>query len=120
MWCNVVEYPQPDGLDASGCSANQTAYSHDGAPPYNSTIEKNLYMPTTGGYCAYGGSTSGDLAAVHDIVFKDNVFKRGTVQGENNRGFVCGYWGPITSFDSNRPGNQWINNRWDDGTILLP
>lgn len=117
LWCDVKEYPQPDGNDTSGCSANQTAYSHDGSPPYNSRIENNLYMPTSGGYCAYGGSTSGALSSVHDIVFINNVFKRGTKPSEKGT-YVCGYYGAVTSFDPSRPGNQWTNNRWDDGTIL--
>lgn len=119
LWCEVKSYPQPNGQDTSGCSANQTGYSHDGSPPYNSRVEANLYMPTTGGYCAYGGSTHGDLASVHDIVFINNIFKRGTTPGQHGQP-VCGEYGAITSFDSSRPGNQWINNRWDDGVILPP
>lgn len=119
LWCEVKEYPQPNGQDTSGCSANQTGYSHDGAPPFNSRVEANLYMPTSGGYCAYGGSTSGALSSVHDIVFKDNIFKKGTKAGQHGQP-VCGYYGAVTSFDSSRPGNQWINNRWDDGTVLQP
>jgi hypothetical protein len=119
FWCAVKEYAQPNGQDTSGCSANQTGYSHDGAAPYNSLIERNLYMPTTGGYCAYGGSTTGNLTAVHDIVFKDNVFKRGTNKNDKG-GYTCGYYGAVSSFDSSRPGNQWINNHYDDGTILNP
>ncbi len=116
LWCQVKEYPQPNGQDTSGCSANQTGYSHDGSPPYNSTVEANLYMPTTGGYCAYGGSTSGATSTVRDIVFKDNIFKRGSSNGQG--GPNCGYWGPVTSFDSSRPGNIWLNNRWEDGAIV--
>lgn len=118
LWCNVKSYPQPDGQDDSGCSANQTGYSHDGSPPHYSTIEANLYMPTSGGYCAYGGSTSGELDQVHHIVFKDNIFRR-TAPGWEG-GPNCGYWGAIADFDSSRPGNQWINNRWSDGTTLPP
>jgi hypothetical protein len=118
LWCYVKEYAQPNGEDTSGCSANQTGYSHDGSPPYNSRVEANLYMPTSGGYCAYGGSTTGETSKVHDIVFKDNVFKRSAYAGQG--GPNCGYWGAVTSFDSSRPGNQWINNRWDDGSVLLP
>ncbi len=119
LHCEVVSYPQPDGLDTSGCSANQTGYSHDGSAPHDSTVEANLYMPTTGGFCAYGGSTTGDLASVHHIVFKDNIFKRGTDLSDHGE-FVCGYYGVVSGFDSGRPGNQWINNKFDDGTIVTP
>ena len=119
LWCEVKEYFQPDGQDSSGCSANQTAYSHDGAAPSNALIEGNLYMPTTGGFCAYGGSTTGALSSVHDMVFRNNVFVRGTRKSDKGL-YVCGYYGTATSFDSSRPGNRWENNRFDDGTIVNP
>ena len=45
--------------------------------------------------------------------FLDNVFERGA-------GGKCGFWGPITSFDSAAPGNQWSGNTWTDGTAVPP
>ena len=114
FWCHVAEHQSE--FDGSGCSATQTGYSHDGSPPHDSLVEANLYMPTSGGYCSYGGSTSGELDQVHHIVFKDNIFRK-TAPGYPG-GPNCGYWGASTSFDPSRPGNQWINNRWSDGSIL--
>lgn len=110
--CNAPNFP-PD----AGCSADLTGYG-DFAPIQNNTIHRNLFMATTGGACAYGGSSGddgskpyGDQAA--NIVFEENVFQRG-------RGGNCGFYFPITDFDSTRPGNQWIDNVWDDGEPLPP
>jgi hypothetical protein len=110
--CNAPDFP-PD----AGCSADLTGYG-DFAPIQNNTIHRNLFMATTGGACAYGGSSGddgskpyGDQAA--NIVFEQNVFQRG-------RGGLCGFYFPITDFDSTRPGNQWIDNVWDDGMPLPP
>ena len=110
--CNAPDFP-PD----AGCSADLTGYG-DFAPIQNNTIHRNLFMATTGGACAYGGSSGddgskpyGDQAA--NIVFEQNVFQRG-------RGGLCGFYFPITDFDETRPGNQWIDNVWDDGMPLPP
>ncbi|HWB79217.1 MAG TPA: hypothetical protein VG755_29855 [Nannocystaceae bacterium] len=110
--CNAPDFP-PD----AGCSADLTGYG-DFAPIQNNTIHRNLFMATTGGACAYGGSSGddgskpyGDQAA--NIVFEENVFQRG-------RGGNCGFYFPITDFDSTRPGNEWIANVWDDGEPLPP
>lgn len=110
--CNAPDFP-PD----AGCSADLTGYG-DFAPIQNNTIHRNLFMATTGGACAYGGSSGddgskpyGDQAA--DIVFEENVFQRG-------EGGLCGSYFPITDFDETRPGNQWIDNVWDDGEPLPP
>ncbi len=42
-----------------------------------------------------------------------NIFRRGD-------GGKCGIWGPITSFDSNAPGNVCTDNIWDDGGEVPP
>lgn len=110
--CDAPDFP-PD----AGCSADLTGYG-DFAPIRNNTIYRNLFVATTGGVCAYGGSSGddgtkpyGDQAA--NIVFQDNIFQHGS-------GGKCGYYFPITDFDDSRPGNQWLNNKWDDGTVLPP
>jgi hypothetical protein len=112
IWCNAPDYP-PD----AGCSANLTGYG-DFAPIRDNTIYRNLFVATTGGVCAYGGSSGddgskpyGDQAA--NIVFQDNIFQRGS-------GGKCGFYFPITDFDDSRPGNQWLNNKWDDGALVPP
>ena len=105
----------------AGCSAAITGYG-DFAIVQKNTIDGNLILAGSGGYCAYGGSTGGKpySAGVNNIKFTNNVWQRGTEMGEEGRGYVCGYWGPITSFDINAPGNVWSNNLYDDGTPVPP
>lgn len=110
--CDAAPVP-PD----AGCSAALTGYG-DFAIVQKNTIENNLIdggPDGSMGYCAYGGSTTGKpySAGVNNIRFTDNIFKRGP-SGK------CGIWGPITSFDSNAPGNVWTNNLWDDGKAVAP
>jgi hypothetical protein len=117
---NTLVCDAPDVPPDAGCSANLTGYG-DFAPIRNNLIERNLFLATTGGTCAYGGSSgigskpfAGQAA---NIVFRDNVFqRRSSVQNSGK----CGYWFAISDFDRNRPGNQWINNTWDEGTALPP
>jgi hypothetical protein len=78
-------------------------------------VENNLMVASpASSYCIYGGAPAASKPGRGtNIVFKDNVVQRGA-----NR--KCGTYGPVTYFDSAATGNQWINNRWDDGTILPP
>ncbi|WP_345801197.1 DUF4082 domain-containing protein [Microbacterium sp. AZCO] len=109
---NTISCDAPDVPPDAGCSAALTGYG-DFAIVQNNTISGNQFLATTGGYCAYGGSTQGKpySAGVNNIRFTDNVFNRGN-------GGKCGYYGAITSFDASAPGNVWSNNTWDDGTVL--
>ncbi|WP_431841288.1 DUF4082 domain-containing protein [Calidifontibacter indicus] len=101
----------------AGCSAALTGYGDFDVVQKN-TIDNNLIdggLVTSTGYCAYGGSTQGKpfSAGVNNIKFTNNIWMRGP-SGQ------CGYWGPITSFDSYAPGNVWSNNLWDDGKPVAP
>lgn len=114
---NTIHCDVQDSGEA-GCSANMTGYP-DFEPVKNNTVERNLFKATPGGYCAYAGatgskpySTAADNAT--NIVFKDNVFEKGTASGK------CGWWGPVTDFAAERSGNIWTNNKWDDGSVLNP
>jgi hypothetical protein len=102
-----------------GCSADMTGYP-DFAPITHNTITNNLFVanPAGTGFCAYGGATAGkpfsnDPTNATFIKFSDNVWQRGS----NGK---CGTYGPITGFDSSRTGNEWTNNRFDDGTVIQP
>ena len=114
--CDAADVP-PD----AGCSAALTGYG-DFAIVQKNTIDNNLIVAGSGGYCAYGGSTAGKpySAGVNNIKFTNNIWQRGTEMGDGGRGYVCGWWGPITSFDSRAPGNVWTNNLYDDGTPVPP
>ena len=118
LLCNAPDYP-PD----AGCSGDLSGYG-DFAPIRNNLIEKNLFLASTGGACAYGGS-SGDSGPnqkpfgkdASNITFKDNIFKRGS-----NR--LCGSYFPNTDFlhsdETWPPGNVWTNNKWEDGAVVDP
>ncbi len=101
-----------------GCSADLTGYP-DFAPIKNNTVDGNLFVASPGsGYCAYGGATagkpySGDPTNATNQKFTNNVFQR----GGNGK---CGTYGPVTSFNTSRPGNVWSGNVWDDGTAVAP
>jgi hypothetical protein len=113
--CDAPDVP-PDG----GCSADLTGYG-DFGPVQNNTIDHNLLAATTGGFCAYGGSSQGKpySSQTNHIVYTNNVFKRGTNKSDKGT-FICGYYGAITDFDTAAPGNVWTNNKFDDGATLLP
>lgn len=114
MVCDAQNVP-PD----AGCSADLTGYG-DFEVIESDTISNNLFMTTQGGTCAYGGSSPGKPYSngVHNIVFQNNIFQRGPGnQGAGPLGH-CGNWFGISDFDPKAPGNQWINNRWDDGTAM--
>jgi hypothetical protein len=113
LLCDAPNVP-PD----AGCSADLTGYG-DFEPIQNNLIERNLLLATTGGACAYGGSSAGKPFSngAANIVFKENVFqRRSSVQNSGK----CGYYFPVTDYKASAPGNQWVGNRWDDGTTLMP
>jgi hypothetical protein len=114
--CTASNVP-PD----AGCSAAITGYG-DFAIVQDNTIDGNLILAGSGGYCVYGGSTAGKpfSEGVNNIKFTNNVWQRGKAMGDGNRGYICGFWGPVTSFDSQAPGNVWTNNLYDDGTPVPP
>jgi hypothetical protein len=108
-----------------GCSADLTGYP-DFAAPHDWLIQGNLFVanPQGAAFCAYGGSSagkafSGDPLTGTNIVFADNVFQRGTQPGDKGL-FRCAFFGAIDSFNASKPGAAWVNNRYDDGTLLLP
>lgn len=107
---NTIACDAPDVAPDAGCSAALTGYG-DFAAVRNNTIDGNLFIGGSGGYCAYGGSTAGKpfSSGTRDIRFTNNVWQRGPTGN-------CGFWGPITSFDLKAPGNVWSNNTWTDGT----
>jgi uncharacterized membrane protein YgcG len=113
---NRIHCSADDTPSGGGCSANLTGYG-DFEPVQDNRIEKNLFVATPAGACAYGGSSGDDGSKPYgsqasNIIFKDNIFQR----GDGN----CGYYFPITDFDDSRPGNEWTNNKWEDGAILPP
>lgn len=116
---NTIVCDAPDVPPDAGCSADLTGYG-DFGPVQNNTLEKNLFGASTAGYCTYGGSTQGKpySSGTNHIVFRDNVWQRGTKPGQGGA-FFCGYYGSNTSFDPDLPGNVWSNNTFDDGSEVV-
>jgi hypothetical protein len=85
------------------------------APINGALVEHNLLGANTGSaYCTYGGEKSTSATPhSYNITYRNNVFQRGS----NGR---CADYGPVTDFNSNNSGNQWINNKYDDGSVVAP
>lgn len=111
---NTIACTAPEVPPSAGCSAALTGYG-DFAVVENNTIDGNYFMAGSGGYCAYGGSSTGKPYSngVNNVKFTNNVWERG-------KSGVCGIWGPIVSFDRNAPGNVWTGNVFDDGKTITP
>ncbi len=78
-------------------------------------IEHNLFGANEDlSYCTYGGEKpSSPTPHSYNIVYKDNIFQKGT-------NGICGAYGPVTGFDINNAGNQWTNNKYTDGSVVNP
>jgi hypothetical protein len=109
---NTIECNTPQNSAGGGCSGDVSLFA-DFGPVSNVTIRGNLMGASPDiAYCFYGGSSEKKFSSgVRNIVFEDNVFRRGP-----NR--KCGAYGPVTSFDENLPGNRWSNNTWEDGAPI--
>jgi hypothetical protein len=103
---------QSDGNGSSGCSGDVGLFA-DFGPVTHVTLDNNLFVASLHlSYCLYGGSTPKNYSSqTSHIVVKNNVFQRGS-NGQ------CGQFGAVSGFDIDAPGNEWTNNKWDDGTVL--
>jgi hypothetical protein len=126
---NTISCDAQDTPQGGGCSAPLTGYP-DFEPIRNNTIDNNLFKATTGGFCAYGGASGGkpfsnDPTNATNIKFRGNVFERGTRNSQYVGGsrtdddHICGFWGPITDFATNRTGNEWSSNQYDTGEPIV-
>ena len=112
---NRVVCDHPVNLVNDGCSGDINLIPNVAAIS-GVLIQNNILGANVGAsFCTYGGERSDKTWGHADhVTYKDNVFERGT-----NR--LCGGYGPVNAFDVNGPGNQWINNTWeDDGTAVPP
>ena len=109
---NTIECNTQQNSAGGGCSGNVSLFA-DFGPVSNVTVRGNLMGASPDiAYCVYGGSSEKKFSSgVRNIVFEDNVFRRGS----NGK---CGAFGPVTSFDTGLPGNRWANNAWEDGTPI--
>ena len=117
---NTIVCDAPTVPPDAGCSAGLTGYG-DFGPVRNNTIDHNLFRATTGGTCAYGGSSAGKpfSEGAANIRFTDNVFERGPRASDHGT-FVCGGYAAVMDFDPSAPGNVWRGNTFDDGSPVPP
>ena len=121
---NTIACDWPDSTSqGGGCSADLTMYP-DFSTVHHNTITRNLFVanPNGNGYCTYFGYIpskpyGGFAENATYIVVTNNVFQRGTLNGQPAR---CGYWGPVTSWGFGRVGNVWSGNTWDSGGTVNP
>lgn len=77
------------------------------------TIDNNL-LNTNGSYCFYASGGPSKFFGSNHITFTNNHFGR-------KYNANCGFYGPVTYFDSAQPGMVWSGNVWDDtGESVAP
>ncbi len=106
---NFVVCDQPVNSVGEGCTGDVNLIPNF-APINGALIERNLFGANIGSaYCTFGGEKSTSATPnSFNVVYRDNVFQRGS----NGK---CAAFGPVTDFQVKNAGNQWTNNRWDDG-----
>jgi hypothetical protein len=84
----------------------------DFGPVTHYVIDGNL-LNTIGSYCFYG--SGGPSKGYHSsyITFTNNVFGQAIYPR-------CGYYGPVTYFDTSQPGMVWSGNRFANGVTVPP
>jgi hypothetical protein len=106
---NLVGILSPES-EGGGVSASLALYTHlDWGPLDDVLVQNNRIEASTAVYCAYGGDS--DEQDPTNIRFVDNVFVR------NATSATCGGGGPIEGWRRGG-GNEWTNNRFDDGEVI--
>lgn len=119
---NTISCDAPDVAPDAGCSAPLTGYG-DFGPVRNMLIKRNFFMPTTGGFCTYGGSSRrkpySDQA--RNVRFIENTYGILPVaQRERPDRKSCGYYGNGTDYDAKAEGNVARGNVNTDGEHVKP
>jgi hypothetical protein len=76
------------------------------------TITRNL-LNSIGSYCFYAAGGPSKPYGSEYITFTENIFGR----ADNAK---CGFYGPVTYWNSSEPGMVWSSNRFSDGTVVNP
>ncbi|MEV6963559.1 hypothetical protein AB0M47_00460 [Hamadaea sp. NPDC051192] len=111
---NYIFCSPPANSVGEGCTGDLNLLG-DFATISDVVIDSNFLAAGTGmSYCLYGGDASSKpFPHANHVIVVNNVFQRGS-----NR--KCGAYGPVTGFNKNGTGNQWSNNKWDDGSTVPP
>lgn len=114
---NTIACDAPDVPPDGGCSAAITGYG-DFAQVKDVLVQGNLVKATTGGFCAYGGSSNGKPYPKADNVrYIDNRFERRTSSERTPP--TCGWYGTVTSWVA-EPGSEFTGNKYTDGATVNP
>jgi hypothetical protein len=109
--CNIVGGTLYSG---GGCAGDMNLIPDPGQRIVHYTVTNNLFMATPDAYyCAYSGAAgrSGDPTTFGtNDVWTNNTFQKGPAG-------LCGNAGAVKDWQQNT-GNQWCNNRWNDGTLI--
>ncbi|HSX42928.1 MAG TPA: DUF4082 domain-containing protein [Candidatus Saccharimonadales bacterium] len=106
---NSVICDTPVNNVGGGCSGDLVFIPYDKNISH-ALVQHNLMGASTSlSYCLYGGDKPGYTATY--MVFKDNVFNRGS----NGK---CGDFGPVAGTSATNTGNVWTNNTWDNGGTI--
>ena len=111
---NFIVCDQPVNSVGEGCTGDINLIPNF-APINGALIEHNLLGANIGSaYCTFGGEKSTSATPnSFNVVYRDNVFQRGS----NGK---CAAFGPVTDFQVKNTGNQWTNNTWDNGVAINP
>jgi len=107
---NYVICDTPVNDVGGGCSGDIVFIPYDKSISHADVLNNFNGASTSLSFCMYTGDKSGYPSSY--MVFKDNVFARGT----NSR---CGDYGPVDQYIAG-PGNVWSGNVWDDGSVVTP
>lgn len=80
---------------------------------FNWKIDGNLLNTSSGSYCLYGSGGPQKPFGSHDITVTNNTFGQKYHSG-------CGFYGPVTYYDTTKPGMVWSNNKLENGTTVNP
>ena len=106
---NSIVCDAPVNVDGGGCTGDINLIPHYGPLP-GALIQDNFLGANTGSAaCTFGGA--GVEYPATGIVYRDNVFERGT----NGK---CAAYGPVAFFDPGASGNVWSGNRFEDGVEI--
>jgi hypothetical protein len=114
---NTIACDAPDVPPDGGCSAAISGYG-DFAQVKDVLVQANLVKATTGGFCAYGGSSSSKpYPRADNVRFIGNTFERRTSSERTPP--TCGYYGTVTDWVA-EPGSEFTGNKYTDGAAVTP
>jgi hypothetical protein len=109
---NSVACDAPVNVDGGGCTGDINLIPNFAAIDGAQITYNLLVANKDSSYCTYGGEKPpSPTPHSFNIVYQHNIFQRG-VTGH------CADFGPVTDFKFTGAGNVWIDNKYDNGTVI--